>query len=99
MSMRTKFPWPAAARTTSSRFSRQRSYERPSPRPVSLTLTFASSADRSIAANTSRYACAIARASSARLISSPRTSTVAIFPAAFRAPTASTASSSVEPAM
>ena len=92
MSIRTKFPYVAACRTTSSRFSRQRSYERSSPSAVSFTLTFESSRSCSISAKTSRYACAIARASSSRVISSPRTSTVAIFPPALSSRTQSAAS-------
>ena len=85
--------------TTSRRFSRQRSYESSSPSAVSLTLTFESSAALSIAAKTSSYACAIARVSSSCVISSPSTSTVAIFPPPLRPRTHSTASASVAPAM
>ena len=99
MSIRTKLPKSAAVPTTSRRFSRQRSYERSSPRAVSLTLTFESSAASSIEAKTSRYAWAIARVSSSPVISSPRTSMVAIAPAVLRSRTHQTASDSVAPAM
>src|SRR5262249_14415503 len=99
MSIRTKFPYPAAVRTTSRRFSRQSSYESPSPRAVSLTLTLESSPASSIAANTASYAWPTARVSSSCVISSPSTSTVAIFPPRFSPRTHSTASASVAPAM
>jgi hypothetical protein len=99
MSMRTKLPRAAASTVSASRFSRQTSGESFSPSPVSFTETFASSPSRSIVSKTSWYAPARARVSSTCVISSPRTSTVASFPAWFAARTTVTASASSGPAM
>ena len=60
MSIRTNVPRSAIA----VRFARQSTGSTSSPRPVSFTLTFASSPSASIASSTSRYARVIARASS-----------------------------------
>ena len=99
MSIRTKRPRPAASRTTVSRFARQSSYESFSPSPVSFTLTLASCPPRSISSSTSTYSSTIASASASELISSPRTSIVAVFPSALRSRTTVIASATVSPAM
>ena len=66
---------------------------------MSLTLTFESSRSRSIASNTSWYARTMPSASRRLLISSPRTSIVAIFPCAFSSLTTRTTSGISVPAM
>ncbi len=90
---------PGRRRRPASRFSRHRPRSRSSPSAVSLIEMFESSSSLSIRASRSWYWPAIARASSALVISSPSTSTVASFPCPFSSPTTRAASSIVEPAM
>ena len=66
---------------------------------MTLTLTFESRCSRSIVSKTYRYSRMISIASSTLVISSPRTSIVAIFPASFSCETTRTASASSVPAM
>jgi len=97
--MRTNLPWLAARRASERTLSVQRSGSTPRPRPVSFTLTLASSPSASIVAMARPYSSRIATASSAVATSSPRTSRVAFFPWAFSARTVATASARSAPAM